>query len=134
MYPSHGRRPGRFVHPTPDVALVPTGRALPARTMAPSCKASRLAGPGAPSGMSKKWRRSQTNTRPKVAAPRGENPRSASGVIVAVATTEGVPTWPGNTCSDTPSALPRAALTLPYLGSRQRPVRGQSIGWTMKNS
>jgi hypothetical protein len=50
------------VHPTADVAPHPTGCALAARKIAASWTASRFAGAGESSGMSKKWRRSLTST------------------------------------------------------------------------
>ncbi len=61
MRPGQGLRPGRRRHGRALTQAVPASPAVAARTMFPSCSAILRAGPGASSGMSRKWRRSETN-------------------------------------------------------------------------
>jgi hypothetical protein len=61
MCPLHGRLPGRRRQVTALTQGAPGSPAVAARTTNPMCSAIFRAGPGASSGMSWKWRRSDTN-------------------------------------------------------------------------
>jgi len=78
MRPGHGRCAGRRRHPNAVVHTSPAGPTVAACTTKPRCSPMRRAGPGASSGMSKKWRRSDTNTSPEgsgTARPSPTSPR-----------------------------------------------------------
>ena len=70
IWPGHGFRPGRRVHPILLTHDCPGSAAVPALTIAPRCRAIRRAGAGASSGTPRKWRRSETNTPQGYVPPR----------------------------------------------------------------
>ncbi len=61
-WPGHGRRPGRRRHGSALTQGCPPSPAVAARTISVRCSAMRRAGTGTSSGMSRKCRRSETNT------------------------------------------------------------------------
>lgn len=62
MWPEQDLRPGRRRHGKALTQAVPASAAVPARTTSPSSSAILRAGPRASSGISRNWRRSETNT------------------------------------------------------------------------